>query len=163
MNRIDEGRLVVTPHPLTLEGQTNIPADLQAGESLLSFLERHVPNLHACKYAVSINGCPIASEHWARVKPKHGKVIAVRSVVEKEALQLVAIAALAYFTFGIGSAGGFIAAKFGTLAATAVFLGGSLLINKVLAPSVPKVDSVDFGREPAFSPRFCKPNATPAV
>ena len=151
MNRIDEGRLVVTPHPLTLEGQTNIPADLQAGESLLSFLERHVPNLHACKYAVSINGCPIASEHWARVKPKHGKVIAVRSVVEKEALQLVAIAALAYFTFGIGSAGGFIAAKFGTLAATAVFLGGSLLINKVLAPSVPKVDSVDFGREPVYA------------
>ncbi|MFA1602356.1 hypothetical protein ACDW82_01730 [Alcaligenes faecalis] len=151
MNRIDEGRLVVTPHPLTLEGQTNTPADLRAGESLLSFLERHVPNLQVCKYAVSINGCPIAPEHWARVKPKHGTVIAVRSVVEKEALQLVAIAALAYFTFGIGSAGGLIAAKFGTLAATAVFMGGSLLINKVLAPSVPKVDSVDFGREPVYA------------
>ncbi|SSY68525.1 hypothetical protein [Alcaligenes faecalis] len=151
MNRIDEGRLVVTPHPLTLEGQTNTPADLRAGESLLSFLERHVPNLQVCKYAVSINGRPIAPEHWARVKPKHGTVIAVRSVVEKEALQLVAIAALAYFTFGIGSAGGLIAAKFGTLAATAVFMGGSLLINKVLAPSVPKVDSVDFGREPVYA------------
>ncbi|MDH4868731.1 hypothetical protein SBO82_17345 [Alcaligenes nematophilus] len=151
MNRNDEGRLVVTPHPLTLEGQTNTPANLRAGDSLLSFLERHVPNLHVCKYAVSINGCLIAPEHWARVKPKHGTVIAVRSVVEKEALQLVALAALTYFTFGIGSAGGFIAAKFGTLAATAVFLGGSLLINKVLAPSVPTIDSVDFGREPVYT------------
>jgi len=150
MNRIDEGRLVVTPHPLTLEGQTNTPADLRAGESLLSFLERHVPNLHVCKYAVSINGCPIAPEHWARVKPKHGTVIAVRSVVEKEALQLVALAALTYFTFGIGSAGGLIAAKFGTLAATAVFIGGSLLINKVLAPAMPEVGNADMGREPVY-------------
>ncbi|MGE8515288.1 MAG: hypothetical protein ACN6OM_01625 [Alcaligenes nematophilus] len=150
MNRIDDGRLVVTPHPLTLEGQTNTPADLRAGESLLSFLERHVPNLHVCKYAVSINGCPIAPEHWARVKPKHGTVIAVRSVVEKEALQLVALAALTYFTFGIGSAGGLIAAKFGTLAATAVFIGGSLLINKVLAPAMPEVGNADMGREPVY-------------
>lgn len=150
MNRIDEGRLVVTPHPLTLEGQTNTPADLRAGESLLSFLERHVPNLQVCKYAVSINGCPIAPEHWARVKPKHGTVIAVRSVVEKEALQLVALAALTYFTFGIGSAGGLIAAKFGTLAATAVFIGGSLLINKVLAPAMPEVGNADMGREPVY-------------
>uniref|UniRef100_UPI003CFBCB53 hypothetical protein n=1 Tax=Alcaligenes faecalis TaxID=511 RepID=UPI003CFBCB53 len=150
MNRIDDGRLVVTPHPLTLEGQTNTPADLRAGESLLSFLERHVPNLHVCKYAVSINGCPIAPEHWVRVKPKHGTVIAVRSVVEKEALQLVALAALTYFTFGIGSAGGLIAAKFGTLAATAVFIGGSLLINKVLAPAMPEVGNADMGREPVY-------------
>lgn len=150
MNRIDEGRLVVTPHPLTLEGQTNAPADLKAGESLLSFLERHVPNLHTCKYAVSINGCPIAPEHWARVKPKHGTVIAVRSVVEKEALQLVALAALTYFTFGIGSAGGLIAAKFGALAATAVFIGGSLLINKVLAPAMPEIGNADMGRDPVY-------------
>ncbi|AYR18981.1 hypothetical protein D6I95_00475 [Alcaligenes faecalis] len=151
MNRIDEGRLVVTPHPLTLEGQTNAPADLRAGESLLSFLERHVPNLHVCKYAVSINGCPIAPEHWARVKPKHGTVIAVRSVVEKEALQLVALAALTYFTFGIGSAGGFVATSFGKLAATAVFMAGSMLINKVLAPPMPEIGSTDFGREPTYS------------
>lgn len=151
MNRIDEGRLVVTPHPLTLEGQTNAPADLKAGESLLSFLERHVPNLHVCKYAVSINGCPIAPEHWARVKPKHGTVIAVRSVVEKEALQLVALAALTYFTFGIGSAGGFVATSFGKLAATAVFMAGSMLINKVLAPPMPEIGSTDFGREPTYS------------
>lgn len=151
MSRIDEGRLVVTPHPLTLEGQTNTPADLKAGESLLSFLERHVPNLHVCKYAVSINGCPISPDHWSRVKPKHGTVIAVRSVVEKEALQLVALAALTYFTFGIGSAGGFVATSFGKLAATAVFMAGSMLINKVLAPPMPEIGSTDFGREPTYS------------
>lgn len=151
MNRIDEGRLVVTPHPLTLEGQTNTPADLRAGESLLSFLERHVPNLHVCKYAVSINGCLISPDHWSQVKPKHGTVIAVRSVVEKEALQLVALAALTYFTFGIGSAGGFVATSFGKLAATAVFMAGSMLINKVLAPPMPEIGSTDLGREPTYS------------
>ncbi len=151
MSKIDAGRLVVTPHPLTLEGQTNTPADLKAGESLLSFLERYVPNLHACKYAVSINGCPIAPEQWAQEKPTHGAVIAVRSVVEKEALQLVALAALTYFTFGVGSAGGFVATSLGKLAATAVFMAGSMLINKVLAPPMPEIGSTDLGREPTYS------------
>lgn len=155
MSKIDSGRLVVTPHPLTLEGQTNTPADLKAGESLLSFLERHVPNLHACKYAVSINGCPIAPEQWAQEKPTHGSVISVRSVVEKQALQLVAIAALAYFTMGVGAA--WIGTTFGvgsTVASViggAMFLGGSLLINKVLAPPIPKIGNTDFGREPVFN------------
>ncbi|MGN6024372.1 hypothetical protein ACP6NF_08235 [Alcaligenes faecalis] len=155
MSKIDSGRLVVTPHPLTLEGQTNTPADLKAGESLLSFLERHVPNLHACKYAVSINGCPIAPEQWAQEKPTHGSVISVRSVVEKQALQLVAIAALAYFTMGAGAA--WIGTTFGvgsTVASViggAMFLGGSLLINKVLAPSIPNMGTVDVGRDPVFN------------
>lgn len=151
VSTVEAGRLVITPHPLTLEGQTNVPADLRAGESLLSFLERHVPNLHACKYAVYVNGGQVAPEFWARVKPKHGTIIAVRCVVEKQALQLVALAALTYVTFGIGSAGGFIATKFGTLAATAMFMGGSMLINKVLAPSVPKIGSTDLGREPVYN------------
>lgn len=155
MSKIDAGRLVITPHPLTLEGQTNTPADLKAGESLLSFLERHVPNLHACKYAVSINGCPIAPELWAQEKPTHGAVISVRSVVEKQALQLVAIAALAYFTMGAGAA--WIGTTFGvgsTVASViggAMFLGGSMLINKVLAPSIPEIGSMDVGRDPVFN------------
>lgn len=155
MSKIDAGRLVITPHPLTLEGQTNTPADLKAGESLLSFLERHVPNLHACKYAVSINGCPIAPEQWAQEKPIHGSVISVRSVVEKQALQLVAIAALAYFTMGSGSAWIATTFKVGATAASviggAMFLGGSLLINKVLAPSIPNMGTVDVGRDPVFN------------
>ncbi|MEZ7809842.1 hypothetical protein [Alcaligenes phenolicus] len=155
MSKIDAGRLVITPHPLTLEGQTNTPADLKAGESLLSFLERHVPNLHACKYAVSINGCPIAPEQWAQEKPMHGSVISVRSVVEKQALQLVAIAALAYFTMGSGSAWIATTFKVGATAASviggAMFLGGSLLINKVLAPSIPNMGTVDVGRDPVFN------------
>ncbi|QFY77545.1 hypothetical protein DUD43_07515 [Alcaligenes faecalis] len=155
MSKIDAGRLVVTPHPLTLEGQTNTPADLKAGESLLSFLERHVPNLHACKYAVSINGCPIAPELWAQEKPTHGAVISVRSVVEKQALQLVAIAALAYFTMGAGAAWIGTTFSVGSTVASviggAMFLGGSMLINKVLAPPIPKIGNTDFGREPVFN------------
>ena len=155
MSKIDAGRLVITPHPLTLEGQTNTPADLKAGESLLSFLERHVPNLHACKYAVSINGCPIAPERWAQEKPTHGAVISARSVVEKQALQLVAIAALAYFTMGAGAAWVGTTFKVGATVASviggAMFLGGAMLINKVLAPSIPEIGSMDVGRDPVFN------------
>ena len=34
------GRLVITPNALTLDGQSNIPADLRLGESLAAFLAK---------------------------------------------------------------------------------------------------------------------------
>ncbi len=53
--------------------------------------------------------------------------------------------ALTYFTFGIGTlvagsawGAGAIAGTYGTLAASAVYVAGSVLINKVLSPKPPK-------------------------
>ena len=141
------GRLVVTPHPVTLEGQTNVVADLRPGESLYAFLQRHVAGLDGEAWVVSIGGVEIPREHWHRVKPKHGQHVEVRAAVGRTALLLIATVALAYFTLGAGGlAGGSflgLTGAAGTIAASAAYVGGSILINKVLGPKPGKAGSSD--------------------
>lgn len=142
----DLGRLVITPHALTIDGQRNIPADMQPGESLEAFLTRHVPGITSGAWAVSLGGRSVPQHMWSRTYPKHGNLIACRCVVQKSVLSLLAVAVLAYFTLGagVGVGGGWIANTFGAgLAASqaigaGLFMAGSMLINKVLAPKVPK-------------------------
>lgn len=146
----EPGRLVVTPHPLIIEGQTNVPVDLQPGESLAAFLDRHVPGIASGAWAVSIGGAVVPQAMWAYTYPKQGQLIAARCVLRRQVLSLVAIAALTWFSGGIaasiyGAAGGtFVAASAG-LALSAiqagVVLAGSMLINKVMAPKVPSLGS----------------------
>lgn len=145
------GRLIITPNPVTTEGQTNIPADLRPGESLLSFLQRHVPDLSPDDWVATISDCEVPPELWGRTYPKQGQLIAVRSAPGRAALQLVALAALTYFTMGAGglaagtatssaglfATGGLIGGGFA--AALGTFVAGSLLINKVLAPKMSDV------------------------
>lgn len=140
-----QGRLIVTPHPVTVDGQTNVPADLRPGESLDAFLTRHVPGIASGAWAVSIGGRTVPQHMWARTYPKHGNVIACRCVVRKAALQLIAVAALAFFApqvaLGMGLSG------FAASAVTAgVTMAGSMLINKVLGPKVPKPSESGPGR-----------------
>ncbi len=150
------GRLVVTPHALTQEGQRNVPVDLLPGESLAVFLGRHVPGIESGAWVVSIGGSMVPRAMWAHVYPKYGMHIACRAVVAKQAVQLVAVAALAWFSGGIaagiyGAAGGtYVAASAGfALAAiqAGVVIAGSMLINKVLGPKVPKVGDVAAARQ----------------
>ncbi|WP_291591574.1 host specificity factor TipJ family phage tail protein [Comamonas sp. UBA7528] len=150
------GRLVVTPHALTQEGQRNVPADLQPGESLAVFLGRHVPGIESGAWVVSIGGAMVPRAMWAHVYPKHGMHIACRAVVAKQAVALVAIAALTYFSGGLaaglyGAMGGtYVAASAGfALAAiqAGIVIAGSMLINKVLGPKVPKVGDVAAARQ----------------
>ncbi|KGH27764.1 phage tail tip fiber protein [Comamonas testosteroni] len=144
------GRLVVSPNALTLDGQRNVPADLQPGESLATFLERHVPGIRSGAWTVMIGGAMVPEAMWAHTYPKHGQLIACRAVLRKSALQLVALAALTYFSGGI--AGGIYGALGGTYVTAAagmylsaiqfgVFIAGSVLINKVLGPKIPSVQS----------------------
>ena len=131
------GRLITTPHPVTLEGQTNIAAQLVAGETLGAFLRRSVPNWNGDAWEVRINGVLVPVEVMDRVRPKDRTVIEVRGVVRKQALYIVAMIALTYFKMGAGAAwAGAIGAT--GMAATAVyaaaFVAGSVLINKVLGP-----------------------------
>lgn len=144
------GRLVVTPNALTLDGQQNVPADLQPGESLASFLKRHVPGIESGAWTVMIGGAMVPQAMWTRTFPKHGQLIACRAVVRRSALQLVALAALTYFSGGIaagiyGAAGGtYVAAAAGAWLSAiqvGVVMAGSLLINKVLGPKVPSVQT----------------------
>lgn len=136
------GRLVVTPHALSIEGQTNVPADLLPGESLADFLARHVPGIASGAWSVSIGGHSVPQAMWARTYPKHGNLIACRSVVRKSVLALVAIAVLSFFTMGAGLA--MLGAVIGvsgtalTVVGAGLFMAGSILINKVLGPKVPK-------------------------
>lgn len=145
------GRLVITPNALTLDGQSNIPADLRLGESLADFLTRHVPGIASGAWAVSIGGRAVPQAMWARTYPKHGQLIACRCVVQRAVLQLVAIAALSYFTMGAGAA--WIGATFGvgTAGAAAIgmgmFMAGAMLINKVLGPKMPKPGDNGPGRD----------------
>ncbi|WIX23762.1 hypothetical protein PUV44_12540 [Xanthomonas arboricola pv. corylina] len=131
------GQLVLTPHPVTLEGQRHIAMDLQPGERLCDFLHRHVIDLDQGDWSVSIGGRVVPQHLWAYVYPKDGQVIEVRGAVGRNALYIVAMAALIYFT---GGAGATWAAGLGTTGAavayTAAFVAGSLLINKTLGPKV---------------------------
>ncbi|MBB3832562.1 hypothetical protein FHR55_000728 [Xanthomonas arboricola] len=142
-----DGQLVLTPHPVTLDGQRHIAMDLQPGERLCEFLHRHVIDLDQGEWTVSIGGRVVPRHLWPYVYPKDGQVIEVRGAVGRNALYIVAMIALTYFTFGIGSAAGWgagaAAGAFGggvagAVFASAVFVAGSIVINKVLGPKVEK-------------------------
>ncbi|MEG3194078.1 hypothetical protein SNE32_17795, partial [Lysobacter sp. D1-1-M9] len=126
---------------VTLDGQIHKPCDLVPGESLHSFLARSVPDFEGQQWEVTIGGVVVPVEHWLRVRPKHGQLIEVRGAVNKQALYIVAMVALAYFTMGIGTAvagttAGAAMFGVGTMAATianaAIFMAGSMLINKAM-------------------------------
>ena len=148
MTRAMAGGLTVTPHPLTLDGQRFLPAQLFPGETLHAFLGRHVPNLDSGAWAVTIGGFEVPRARWTKTRPKAGTIIECRGVVHKDVARIVAVVALSYFTLGAGglavgsatSSAGFFAAGGavggGFLAAAAVYVAGSIIINKVLAPAV---------------------------
>lgn len=132
--------LVVTPHPITLQGQRAYHAEavlLLPGDYLSDLLARHEV-LPGQQWVVSIGGVEVLDAHWHRIKPKHGHLIEARRVPEKQVLQIVAVVALAYFTFGLGGmAGGAfmgLSGAAGWLAAGAAYLAGSMVINKLLGP-----------------------------
>jgi len=45
--RAEPGQLIVTPHPMLLEGQRTVVWEARAGESLYALLMRNVPELDA--------------------------------------------------------------------------------------------------------------------
>ncbi|MDV3469000.1 host specificity factor TipJ family phage tail protein [Stenotrophomonas sp. C3(2023)] len=139
--------LIITPHPVTLEGQRTLAAELQEGERLGAFLSRTVPDYDGDLWEVRINGVLVPLEVMDRVRPKGGTVIEVRGVVKKTALMIVALVALTVFTMGVGTA--MVAAGYGAVAAgmaqAAIYAAGALIINKVLGPKRPKPSASDAG------------------
>lgn len=142
----DPGRLIITPHPVMLDGQQNLEADLRPGESLYGFLARHVHGLDGQAWLVTIGGRPVERHLWCHVYPKHGQVIEIRGVVGRSAIRLVAMIALTYFTLGGAAIAGFsigTSTVLGTaIARVAVYVAGSILINKVLGPKLPSAAAV---------------------
>ena len=149
--------LIVTPHVVSLSGQRKLSAaeaEFTQGESLASLLERQgvVPGQW---WRVAIDGHFVPEAMWAYTRPKHGYLIECRRVPHKDALRIIAVAALSYFTFGTGGlAGGSfmgLTGAAGAFAAGAVFLAGSLVINKMLAPKMPgRGGAGDQGSSPTY-------------
>jgi len=139
--------LIVTPHPVTLEGQRTLAAELREGERLGAFLARNVPDYGGDLWEVRINGVLVPHEVMDRVRPKGGAVIEVRGVVKKTALMIVALVALTVFTAGVGTA--MVTAGYGAVAVgmaqAAIYAAGALIINKVLGPKQPKPRASDAG------------------
>ncbi len=137
----ESAALVVTPHPLSLHDQriySRHAAALQPGETLASFLARHGVE-PGRQWVVTIGGVWVHEVHWSRVKPRPGHLVECRRVPERQVLQLAAIVALSYFTFGAGSVFGInAAAALGStglaLAQGALYMAGSAVINKLLGP-----------------------------
>lgn len=155
---VPAGRLIVTPHPVLLDGQRNAPVDLRPGESLYAFLMRHVEGLDGQAWLVTIGGSPVDRHLWSHVYPKHGQIIEVRGAVGKSAVRLVAMVALTYFAFQAPMLAGWLAkaglSGAGLAAARAgVYLAGSLLINKVLQPKQPSAAAPAEGTFALSAPR----------
>lgn len=140
-------RLIVTPNPVSLAGQTNVPCDLLPGESLYWFLHRHVPNLDEGSWIVCMSGKQVPKAMWPHVYPKHKQLIEIRGDVGKSGLMLVAMLALTYFTFGFGTAtagmwgAGAAASAWGVAGAMAAYAAGAVAITAVLAPKAPSIPS----------------------
>lgn len=135
--------LVVTPHPVVLENQKHIFGDLRPGESLYAFLHRHVEEIDDRQWGCTIGGREVPMHLWHHTYPKPNQLIELRATVGRNVLYIVAIAVIMYFTWGAGgaaAAGGGWAAGLGAtgafLAYTAVFIAGTMLVNKVLGPKV---------------------------
>ncbi|WYV98957.1 tail fiber protein [Stenotrophomonas phage CM2] len=118
--------------------------DLNPGTALF-VPYRHVPGMDGQKWVCTIGGKEAPRHPWHHVFPKHGQMIELRGDVGgKSVLMIVAMVALTIFTFGIGAAAAFsvygaataagMGAMGATLAATAVYVAGAMLIQKVLGP-----------------------------
>jgi hypothetical protein len=139
----ESAALVVTPHPLTVQGQQVLDAATVAmlpGETLGSVLERHgvVPDR---QWVVFLGGVEVPELIWHRVRPKHGHLIEARRVVQggaaKAIARVVATIALVVYAPVIAKAIGLP----GAIGTAVVTFAGTMLINKLLPPKLPNAQS----------------------
>ncbi|MFN3302805.1 MAG: host specificity factor TipJ family phage tail protein, partial [Roseateles sp.] len=170
MSAPTETGLVISPHPLTLEGRQVLrAAELRPGETLVQFLERHEVDLAHGEWVVSIGGAQVSRLMWSRTRPRHGQLVECRRVAGRQVLTLVAVVFVAWVTMGGGlaamgvgaqagmSAGAIAASGVGGLAgalgmsagfaalvvnAGAMMLG-AMVVNKLLAPPRPRMPSFE--------------------
>lgn len=132
--------VVVTPHPITLQGQRIEAAALLDGETLSSFLARVAPEVLEGDWAVSLDGADVPTPLWRLTRPKSGVLVGCRRRPRGDVVKLAALVAISYFTVGVGglgagglfTAGGAIGGGF--LAAAGAFVAGTMLVNSLLAP-----------------------------
>jgi hypothetical protein len=130
-----DARIVVTPHPMTTQGQTSFALLLEDGEYLSAILDRQGVD---AGWIVELGGLQVPALMWGRTRVKHGVVIECRRAVhDNNTLRIAATIALIYFA---GPAGASAAAAYGGSAAAwsyAIVVAGTMVINSVLPPSLP--------------------------
>ena len=149
--------LKINKHPILIDHETQTVLDLKPGESLASFLHRHIDNMDGQPMVVHVGGKVVKRELWAHVFPKQNQTIEVRFGVQKTALLIIALVVLSIFTMGAaaavaagaatatgigaGFAAGLAAAGLSATASMAVIgaiqVVGAMIINKVLGPKPP--------------------------
>ena len=104
-------------------------------------------------WMTTLNGVEVQKEQWYLTYPKANDLIIVSAIPHggsdgaKAALRLVAVVALSF----VAGPAGMIAANFGQVAAAGAMIGGTLLINAVLAPPTPDVnDDRDISDSPTY-------------
>ena len=120
---------IYTPHPVTVEGQRW--EELRVGETVQQLLDRVIEGADREKLEVRLNGALVPPDYWARVKPKANTVLEVRGIVRKQALYLVAMAMLTYWTMGAFSALG--GAAGGTFFGLSCFAGYAAAMGAYMA------------------------------
>lgn len=133
--------LVVTPHPLTLQGQTiTRAARMRPGESLAGLLARHGVDLRQPGWVVRVGGMEVPAALCSRTRVRPGMLIEAHRVPGKNVIRLVALVVLAYYTMGAGLGPGGLGGALGLtglpayLVNVGAFMLGSMVINKVLPP-----------------------------
>lgn len=140
--------VVVTPHPITLQGQRIEAAALLHGETLSSFLARVAPEVLDGDWVVSLDGADVPVRLWRLTRPKPGVLVGCRRRPRGDVVKLAAIVAISYFTVGVGglgagglfTAGGAIGGGF--LAAAGAFVAGTMLVNSLLGPKQASLDAL---------------------
>lgn len=158
LKRIDEAaqpidrlaRLVVTPHPLTTQGQSSVAVFMAEGESLASVL--YSAGVDA-DWVVELDGLRVPALMWQRTRVKHGVVIECRRVVHGggNPLAQVAMIALVIYAPTLVATWGFTGVT-ASLVTAGVVIAGSMVINSVLPP--PKMASMDMASnevQPTYS------------
>jgi hypothetical protein len=130
----NEARIVVTPHPMTTQGQTSIALMLEDGEYLSAILERQGVD---AGWIVELGGLQAPALMWGKTRVKHGVVIECRRAVhDNNTLRMAATIALVVFAPELAATMGFT----GTTAAfvtAGIVIGGGMVINSLLPPVLP--------------------------
>ncbi|VVE90394.1 host specificity factor TipJ family phage tail protein [Pandoraea bronchicola] len=155
--------LVHMPHPLTSDGRAVFYAGFLDDETIGDYLARHGVKLPYGAVSLWCNGIPVPSENWEHLIPQAGDRIVIRTTLEGggggvgKVLRTVALVAVAAFAPQLGAMavsqfGGIgLAATLGAngilvangLAAAAIMVGGSLLVNALLPPPRASFNSVN--------------------
>jgi len=146
---LDSCTLVARPH--LFDSRSTVYAETRAGQTLLQMLGEQAS--HACE--VTVGGQPVPRALWSKVRPKAGQTIHVTvwpqggggggNKVLRTVL-LVVVAVLSAYTGGaVGAAYG---SAYGAAAGAAVAVVGSLVVNALVPPPMPKGADGSNGGDP---------------